>query len=159
MLRTFTFIVLLGICLISKASVLPEDQLSFHQNAMTTENMVLQSQYKDNPDNWYTMDRMDIRAEAAPRPIKLNTYPGIYAVPSKEYVDGMKTAITPRTMFSVLDREHTWRPHIGVLPNVKSRETVLALAQMANNAYSSSDHEKDWRDIDGHWNTVRQIAV
>lgn len=159
MLKTFTFIVLLSTCLISKASVLPEDQLSFHQDAMATENMVLQSQYRDNPNNWYIMDRMDISTEAAPQPIKLNTYPGIYTVPSKDYIDGLKTAITPRTMFSVLDREHTWRPHIGVLPNVKSRETVLALAQMANNAYSSNDQDKDWRDVDGNWHTVRQIAV
>ncbi|CAM0137634.1 unnamed protein product [Umbelopsis sp. WA50703] len=97
------------------------------------------------------MDRMDISATAAPRSIKLNTYPGIYMVPSHDYVDSMKAATTPRTMFPVLEREYDWRPHIGVLPNVKSRETVLALAQMANNAYSADEQKKDWRDVDGSW--------
>jgi putative lipase involved disintegration of autophagic bodies len=100
---------------------------------------------------------MDISATAAPQSIKLNTYPGIYMVPSHDYVDSMKAATTPRTMFPVLEREYDWRPHIGVLPNVKSRETVLALAQMANNAYSADEQKKDWRDVDGSWRSVRQL--
>ncbi|KAI8578372.1 hypothetical protein K450DRAFT_176505 [Umbelopsis ramanniana AG] len=55
-------------------------------------------------------------------------------------------------MFEVFDqRQYNWQPHLGHLPNVRSRETILALAQMANNAYSPDEKGTDWRDMDENW--------
>jgi putative lipase involved disintegration of autophagic bodies len=154
MLKTCAAIVVFSLIMLATASVLPGDQVSFHGNDLAVHAMTLQHQYVDNNGEAYSMNRIDISAAAA-SPIELKSYHGMYMVPSREYVSQLKTARTPRTMFQVFDQpEWDWRPHIGHLPNVRSRETVLALAQMANNAYSSDEKSRDWRDIDGHWQVV-----
>ncbi|GAB5588835.1 Putative lipase atg15 [Umbelopsis nana] len=151
MLKTCAAIVVFSLGMLATASALPGDQVSFHGNDLAVHAMTLQHQYVDNNGEAYSMNRIDISAAAA-SPIELKSYHGMYMVPSREYVSQLKTARTPRTMFQVFDQpEWDWRPHIGHLPNVRSRETVLALAQMANNAYSSDEKSRDWRDIDGHW--------
>jgi putative lipase involved disintegration of autophagic bodies len=153
MLKAWTAIVFLTLGTL--ASILPGDQLSFKGNAVSVHSMTLQHQYVDNPDKAYSMNRVDITA-AASTPIELKSYYGMYTVPSRAYVSSLKEARTPRSMFTVFDRpEGDWRPHIGHLPNVRSRETVLALAQMANNAYSADEKSSDWRDVDDHWHVVR----
>lgn len=65
----------------------------------------------------------------------------------------MKAAQTPRQMHYAMGI-HNMKLDYGILPNVKDRQTVLALAQMTNNAYSDPDTREDWYDLGTKWNVV-----
>jgi putative lipase involved disintegration of autophagic bodies len=156
MLKTYAAIALIGIATIANA--IPENQIPLSKASSTgdqLQSMTLQHQYIHNPEKEYSLERTEMTT-ATGLPIQLKSYADIYLLPPSGYVRQLKEARTPRSMFEVFDQnQYNWQPHLGHLPNVRSRETVLALAQMANNAYSPDEKGSDWRDMDENWKVVR----
>lgn len=156
MLKTYAAIVLTGLVIVANAT--PESQIPLSKASVAghqLQTMTLQHQYIHNPEKEYSIERTEMTT-ATSLSIQLNSYSDIYLLPPSGYVSQLKDARTPRTMFEVFDQnQYNWQPHLGHLPNVRSRETILALAQMANNAYSPDEMGSDWRDMDENWKVVR----
>jgi lipase ATG15 len=50
--------------------------------------------------------------------------------------------------------EVPWEEDTVLAPDVRDRETLLMLAKMTSNAYSTPE-DKDWYDLGEGWNKVR----
>jgi putative lipase involved disintegration of autophagic bodies len=107
--------------------------------------------------------RMDFSGEQAMTKADLMEKPlrfDVKQIIGKQYRPGsplphlMKAAQTPRQMHYAMGI-HNMKLEYGLLPDVKDRKTVLALAEMTNNAYSDPDTREDWYDLGTKWNVVR----
>lgn len=52
-----------------------------------------------------------------------------------------------------------WKEEEITAPDYESRETLLLLAKMANNAYVMQPGDPYWYDLDGNWNSVCTTSV
>lgn len=103
----------------------------------------------------FTEEQAIVKADLMEKPLRFDVKQTI----GRQYRPGsplphlMKAAQTPRQMHYAMGI-HNMKLDYGLLPDVKHRQTVLALAQMTNNAYSDPDTREDWYDLGTKWNVV-----
>ena len=64
------------------------------------------------------------------------------------------SAARMRSMRQAQSQVVQWDEDETIGPDIESRETILELAKMTNNAYIDSE-DPDWYDLEGHWSQVR----
>ncbi|EKM78636.1 hypothetical protein AGABI1DRAFT_41055 [Agaricus bisporus var. burnettii JB137-S8] len=114
-----------------------------HLHASTSDAHVIFSDVPSTHPNWLTADD----AASSSYTIRHTAPVTTYKPPSfNAYIDSRKASWNPSTQSASLD----WKEDVVLGPDVQSRETLLSLAKMTNNAYLN-DGEAGWYELGKNW--------